>query len=97
MKRRFTLLIAMVMLLTAMATNVFASSAYAKSKDDIDYVTILENLGANFERSEFYADTNDVNTLSNIKESNINFNNTSNVDIDGTGHYKCLDSNCSNN
>ena len=81
MKRRFTLLIAMVMLLTAMATNVFASSAYAQSKDDIDYVTILENLGANFERSEFYADTNDVNTLSNIKESNIDFDNTSNVDI----------------
>lgn len=91
MKRRFTLLIAMVMLLTAMATNVFASSAYAQSKDDLDYATILENLWANFESSEFYADTNDVNTLSNIKESNINFNNTSNVYIDGTGHYKCLD------
>ncbi|BET21922.1 amidase domain-containing protein [Solobacterium moorei] len=32
MKRRFTLLIAMVMLLTAMATNVFASSANNNSK-----------------------------------------------------------------
>ncbi len=32
MKRRFTLLIAMVMLLTAMATNVFASSANHNSE-----------------------------------------------------------------
>ena len=32
MKRRFTLLIAMVMLLTAMATNVFASSANNNSE-----------------------------------------------------------------
>lgn len=33
MKKRFTLLIAMVMLLTAMATNVFASSANNNSED----------------------------------------------------------------
>ncbi|CAG7589161.1 hypothetical protein PEPTYR26121_00962 [Peptoniphilus tyrrelliae] len=50
MKRRFTLLIAMVMLLTAMATNVFAYNSesiehekmYSVSSDSIEYEDLME-------------------------------------------------------
>lgn len=78
MKRRFTLLIAMVMLLTAMATNVFASSANNNSKvspkewqEWFNGLSKEEQLSVNYEP----ASSVDKNTKTNYDSESANNSN----------------------